>query len=68
MEIRGPGELLGIRQAGIPDVAMEALKDSQLIETVTKEADGLFGQSADLSAYPLLLEEVNRYGKTIHLE
>jgi len=68
MEIRGPGELLGIRQAGIPDIAMDSLKDAGLIESVKEEADALFKESPDLSDYPLLLEEVNRYGKTIHLE
>lgn len=68
MEIRGPGELLGIRQAGIPDIAMDSLKDAGLIENVKEEADALFKESPDLSRYPLLLEEVNRYGKTIHME
>lgn len=68
MEIRGPGELLGSRQAGIPDIAMDALKDSDLIEAIKKEADILIQESQDLSRYPLLFREVNRYGKTIHLE
>lgn len=68
LEIRGPGQLLGMRQAGIPDVAMESLKDVNLVEAIKKEADTLIEQSANLSQYPLLKGEVIRYGKHVHLE
>ncbi|MBI3335822.1 MAG: ATP-dependent DNA helicase RecG [Candidatus Portnoybacteria bacterium] len=68
LEIRGPGQLLGTRQAGISDVAMEALGSSELVDMVRKEADELIAASADLSEWPLLKKKVEEmYGK-VHLE
>ncbi len=37
LKIRGPGELLGEEQAGMPDIAMRALQDMELVKT-TREA------------------------------
>jgi ATP-dependent DNA helicase RecG len=68
LEIRGPGQLMGTRQAGISDVAMEALGNSKLLETITKEAQLLLDQSPDLSAYPLLKKEVAHIYGSLHME
>ena len=38
LEIRGPGDFSGQRQWGVPDIAMEALKDISLVEETRKEA------------------------------
>ena len=68
LEIRGPGQLLGIKQAGMPDVAMHALENPELVGAACAAADELLAKNPDLSAFPLLKREVLSYEKTIHLE
>ena len=68
LEIRGPGQLLGSKQAGIPDVAMHALQNPLLVEAACNAADELWAKNPSLSETPLLKKEVAHYGKTIHLE
>jgi ATP-dependent DNA helicase RecG len=40
LELRGPGELLGVTQKGIPDATMKALQDKELIK-ISREAVSL---------------------------
>jgi len=68
LEIRGPGQLLGSKQAGMPDVAMHALQNPLIVETACNAADELWAKDPSLSSFPLLKKEVAHYGKTIHLE
>lgn len=68
LEIRGPGQLMGTRQAGISDVAMEALGNTKLMSSITKEAVDLLRQSPDLSAYPLLAQDVAKLYGFLHME
>lgn len=68
LEIRGPGELLGKRQAGISDIAMSALGQSEIVASVKREADELVKKSPDLSAWPLLRKSVQEVYKEVHLE
>ncbi|MBM9499989.1 ATP-dependent DNA helicase RecG [Leptospira sp. 201903071] len=48
LQLRGPGELLGVRQSGLPDFRIADLReDSKLIE-LTREDAALFGNPGDL--------------------
>ncbi|TGK10821.1 ATP-dependent DNA helicase RecG [Leptospira stimsonii] len=48
LQLRGPGELLGVRQSGLPDFRIADLReDSKLIE-LTREDATLFGNPGDL--------------------
>ncbi len=61
MRLRGPGEVYGIRQSGIPDLKMANLLDGILLDRVRKAAEKIIEISPDLTAYPLLknaLEEL----------
>jgi ATP-dependent DNA helicase RecG len=42
MQLRGPGELFGTRQSGMPDLRMAKLTDIKLIETAREQASRLF--------------------------
>jgi ATP-dependent DNA helicase RecG len=68
LEIRGPGNILGTRQWGIPDLAMSALKDIFLVEKIRKEAKDLLDSDPELKKHPLLAGKLQEFQKTIHLE
>ena len=68
LEIRGPGQFYGVQQSGLPDLAMNSLKDLNLIKTVRQEASNLLKKDPDLRSYPLLSEKLSQFKQTIHLE
>jgi len=54
LEIRGPGEILGTRQSGIPDFRVaNLLRDGSLLEAARREAFEL-GQRIDFDVDPIL--------------
>ncbi|NIA01924.1 MAG: ATP-dependent DNA helicase RecG [Nitrospirae bacterium] len=56
LEIRGPGEIYGIRQSGIPDLKMASLTDSVNIEKARKSAQKIINKDPELKNHPKLLE------------
>ncbi|MBD3399598.1 MAG: ATP-dependent DNA helicase RecG [Candidatus Coatesbacteria bacterium] len=64
LELRGPGELLGTRQHGMPDAALAALvSDRRLVEDARETARGLLDAAPELEDHPLLREALElRYG------
>lgn len=68
MAIRGPGQFYGVRQSGLPDLAMDSLKDLNLIKTVRKEANDLLESDPELKKYPLLMDKIKEFKQNIHLE
>ncbi len=68
LEIRGPGELIGIRQSGIPDLAMASLSDADLIKSAREEAQRLLGEDSELRKYPKLAEKLKKFTKKVHFE
>ncbi len=68
LEIRGPGQFLGIRQSGIPDTAMRYLSDVKLIQQARIEAQSLFEFDPKLEKFPALKETMKEFDKDIHLE
>ena len=68
LEIRGPGNISGTRQWGIPDLAMLALKDLFLVEKTKKAAKEILESDPDLKKYPLLLKRLGGFQQRIHLE
>lgn len=57
LQIRGPGEVYGIRQSGLPDFRMASLTDYHLIERTRAEAEHVLS-SGTLDQYPLLCDKV----------
>ena len=56
LQIRGPGEFLGTRQSGLPDMIIgDIVADSKILETARAEAIN-FAKTFDIEDYPLLKE------------
>jgi ATP-dependent DNA helicase RecG len=68
LDIRGPGDFVGLRQWGIPDVTMESLKNMTLVQSAREEAKEILEEDPELKKYPLLLERVKEFRKKVHLE
>ncbi|MEO0307423.1 MAG: ATP-dependent DNA helicase RecG [Gloeomargarita sp. GMQP_bins_120] len=61
LRLRGPGEILGTRQAGLPDLALASLiEDQEVLETARRAAEHLLQQDPDLRRHPLLTAELQR--------
>ena len=65
---RGAGELSGLRQWGISDVAMEALQNIKMVEAARNEAIELISQDETLAKYPDLKSEVGAHSRDVHFE
>ena len=68
LKIRGPGDFLGKRQAGIPDLAMASLTNASLIKEVKEEAEKLLSEDSQLKKYPLLAEKISHFKEKIFFE
>lgn len=63
LEIRGPGEFLGTRQSGLPDLVLaDLIQDQQILEQAREAAFKLVDNQTDLSQYPELHDVI--YAKT----
>ena len=59
LELRGPGEFLGVRQSGLPDmVVADIVKDTAILEIARNEAIE-FVKNNDFKNYPLLANAEN---------
>ena len=52
LELRGPGELFGTRQAGTPSLRVASLLDVRLIDATRQEAEALLEADPELEAPP----------------
>jgi ATP-dependent DNA helicase RecG len=60
MRIRGMGELLGARQHGITDAAMEGLRNPELLNEVREEAERILAMDPGFERHPALRTAVTR--------
>lgn len=71
LEIRGPGDFLGTRQAGMPDFRVASiLRDGSLLEKARQAAFDLLERDPQLATptyAPLLDELLRRWGKRLEL-
>ncbi len=60
LKLRGPGEFLGHRQHGLPELKMaDFIKDSKMLKVASDEAVKIVKDDPTLSHYPALLERIN---------
>jgi ATP-dependent DNA helicase RecG len=65
MRFRGPGEVLGTRQSGLPDFALASLVDDQtVLELARQAAESIMAEDASLNRWTLMQQELEyRYRK-----
>ncbi len=68
LELRGPGEFLGTRQSGLPDVAMKNIANVKLVQIAREEAENLLKNDPELKNYPALKGALKKFNQEIHLE
>jgi len=65
LKLRGPGDFFGVRQWGLPDFAMDALKDIKKVKFARDAAEEIFPQ---LEKHPLLSRRLEAFEEKVHLE
>ncbi|MBF2096942.1 MAG: ATP-dependent DNA helicase RecG [Gloeomargaritaceae cyanobacterium C42_A2020_066] len=61
LRLRGPGEVLGTRQAGLPDLALASLmEDQEVLESARQAATQLMSQDPSLVTWPYLKQELDQ--------
>ncbi len=65
---RGAGELGGLKQWGITDLGMEAIKNIKMVEAARLEATKLIENDSSLSKFPLLKKHLDSSTSNIHFE
>lgn len=65
---RGAGDLAGIKQWGISDIAMEAIQNIKMVEAARTEAKRLIDTDITLADYPLLAKRLASKKHAVHFE
>lgn len=68
LELRGPGDFIGVRQSGLPDLAMASLSDLKLIEETREAAKDLLRRDPQMLKFPLLLKRLEEFKSKMHFE
>jgi ATP-dependent DNA helicase RecG len=68
LQQRGAGQLAGLKQWGISDLGMEAVKNIKMVEAARTEAQKLVEHDATFESYPLLKERLETSADKIHFE
>ncbi len=68
LALRGSGELYGLRQWGLTDLGMEALKNIKMVEAARKEAQLLIETDQELARHPVIARKIATLSKTLHME
>lgn len=68
LAIRGPGEFIGDKQTGMPDLAMRALNNIVLVKAARDSAAKTLKDNPELESFPRLRAELEHFQKLIHLE
>jgi ATP-dependent DNA helicase RecG len=68
LSLRGAGDLAGLKQWGMSDLAMEAIKNIKMVEYARSEAKNIIENDEALESYPELKEIMDKDSYQIHFE
>ncbi|MCK5027882.1 MAG: DNA helicase RecG, partial [Candidatus Pacebacteria bacterium] len=68
LQLRGAGELAGIKQWGISDIGMEAIKNIKMVEAARTEATVIIEKDITLKKHPLIAKQLERFSMSVHFE
>jgi len=68
LKLRGPGEFLGTSQTGMPDIAMKAIQNPDLVREARTLAYEVLQKDKMLSKHQALKERLSQFEKEIHFE
>ena len=68
LAIRGPGEILGESQTGLPDLAMKAIQNPDLVKVSRQAAEELLEEDPNFENQPVLKNRLDLFQKEVHLE
>ena len=68
LKIRGPGDFFGVKQWGLPDLAMSALKNIKLVEKAREAAKEILKEDSELRKYSTLKRRLEVFEEKVHLE
>jgi ATP-dependent DNA helicase RecG len=65
---RGPGEFFGQTQSGMPDIAMQAIQNPEMVKETREAAIAVIKNDPNLKKHPFLSERMTEFRKQIHWE
>jgi ATP-dependent DNA helicase RecG len=65
---RGPGEVYGTEQSGLPEFKIATLQDAALVRAARTQSEGIMHEDPTFSRFPLLSKRVQGFERQIHLE
>ncbi|OGM90093.1 hypothetical protein A2108_00385 [Candidatus Wolfebacteria bacterium GWA1_42_9] len=68
LRLRGPGQFLGQEQAGMPDLAMKAIQNPELVKVARETAHDIIQKDPQLKKHPYLAAYVKTFKEEVHLE
>ncbi len=68
LEIRGPGDIFGIRQWGVSNTVLTAITNPKIVREVRKEAVDVIKKDPFLKKFPALQKSLAEAEKVLHLE
>jgi ATP-dependent DNA helicase RecG len=68
LKLRGPGQFLGSEQTGLPDLAMKAAQNPEMVQSARETAHALMERDPQLKEYPYLAAYLALFKQGIHLE
>lgn len=69
LALRGAGDLYGVKQWGVTDLGMEAIKNIKLVEIARNEAQKIADSNPTLASYPLLKNKIQKFDtQNLHFE
>lgn len=68
LEFRGPGDMYGSRQTGLPPLKIASLTDYQIIKESREVVKTLISKDPELTTWPLIKKKAEQFERSLHLE